>query len=155
MDTRSTACSPSGDNTCPVIIQRLPPFPAIPRRRQSLARCQELENNAPQFQVSSKKIRTFSYHQENFRNHLCPETPTTMEDPPSIPCVTLDAVQRNLDAWRKLHRTSPRSDRRRTRMGSGTDSRHKTLQNPASVLNQMEGVFRRSYQLSPRRQPKR
>src|SRR5258708_26558106 len=153
MDTRSTACSPSGDNTCPVIIQRLPPFPAIPRRRQSLARCQELENNAPQFQVSSKKIRTFSHHQENFRHHLCPETPTTMEDPPSIPCVTLDAVQRNLDAWRKLHRTSPKSDRSRTRVGSGADLRYKTLQKSASVPDQMERLFRRPQQLGTRKEP--
>src|SRR6266702_6052198 len=135
-DLRSQKGGPGGHHTCPITVQRLPSFPTVLRRRQGVARCQELENDAPHFQTSPKKIWPFLHHKKNLSNHLRPETAATVAYSPSVPCLAPNAIQRDTHTWNELSRTPSRLNRRRTRMGSRTDSEHETLSESNSIPNQ-------------------
>src|SRR6266702_777382 len=105
-DLRSQKGGPGGNHTCPITVQRLPSFPTVLRRRQGVARCQELENDAPHFQTSPKKIWPFPHHKKNLSDYLRPETPPSVAHSPGVSCFTPNAIQRNTHTWNELPRTS-------------------------------------------------
>ena len=97
----------------------------------------------PHEQIITKAIRTFQGSRCNIPRRISNRTPTTMENSRCFPRVTPYSIQRNGTTWAKLCRTATRHHRRRTRMGSRTNSSSQTLRTnqEAPVSYQMEGLL--------------
>src|SRR6267142_2840409 len=82
------------------------------------------------------------------------ESTREMEDSQRIPCNTTISICGDGGVWGKFHRTTTRSHRRRTRMGSREDSGVKTTWTKEGIAasHQVEGVQRSAQLLGTSRQ---
>ena len=127
-----------------ILGQRPTMLQAIQHRRTSMVRRNQSETTSePHKQIITKAIRTFQGSRHNLPSCISNRTPTTMENLQHFPCIAPYSIQGNRTTWAKLRRTTTRHHRRRTRMGSQTNSSSQTLQvhQEASVPHQMKGLL--------------
>src|SRR6266702_61183 len=65
------------------------------RGRQSVVRCQESHHHTPYRQTGPQMLWTIPCHCSHLSHFLSSKTPTSMEDPQRLPCISPHAIQRN------------------------------------------------------------